>query len=54
VKNVYLEQVCFNGIKWSKKGSESENGKVAIENNVDRTFFCQIIVHHKFVPENGM
>jgi hypothetical protein len=29
VKNVYREQVCFNGIYVSKKSSETDNIKVA-------------------------
>jgi hypothetical protein len=39
VKNVYREQVCFEWHKRFKKGSESENAKIAGENNVDCIFF---------------
>jgi hypothetical protein len=35
-----LEQACFIGVKGSKKGSESENTKITVENNVDRIFWC--------------
>jgi hypothetical protein len=33
--NVYLEQLGLEGVNGSKKDSESENAKIAGENNVD-------------------
>jgi hypothetical protein len=51
VKNVYLEQVCLNGIQGSKKGSVSENTKIAGENNVDCILYAKGIIHKKFVTE---
>jgi hypothetical protein len=40
VKNVYREQLCLDGVKGSKKGSESENAKIVGENNFDCIFLC--------------
>jgi hypothetical protein len=52
VKNVYLEQVCFNIMKGSKKGSESANEEIASEHNVDCVFRnAEVIIHHEIVPE---
>jgi hypothetical protein len=34
-KNVYRDKVCLNGIKGSKKGSETENAKITDANNFD-------------------
>jgi hypothetical protein len=39
VKNVYLEQLCSNGIIGSKKSSECENAKIGDENNADGISF---------------
>jgi hypothetical protein len=53
VKHVDREQVCLNGIKGSKKGSERENTKIVAENDVGRIFFyAKGIIHHVVVPEN--
>jgi hypothetical protein len=38
VRNVCLEQVCLNGTEGSKKGSESENAKIAGKTNFDHIF----------------
>jgi hypothetical protein len=47
MKNVYREQVCFNGTKGSKRGSESGNAKIAGDNNVDCIFFyAKGIIRH--------
>jgi hypothetical protein len=38
MRNAYLEEVCLNCITGSKKGPESENGKITAENNIDCIF----------------
>jgi hypothetical protein len=37
--------MCLNRIKGSKKGSESENAKIAGERNVDRIFLKDLRDH---------
>jgi hypothetical protein len=49
--NFYREQVCLNGIKCSKKGSESENAKIADEKFFTAFFYAKGIIHHEFVLE---
>jgi hypothetical protein len=44
----------LNGIKLSKKGSESENANIAGGKNVDCIFYTEGIIHHEFMPENRL
>jgi disulfide oxidoreductase YuzD len=41
----------FEYIEVSKKGSDSENAKMAGENNVDCIFYAPVIIRRKFVLE---
>jgi hypothetical protein len=43
--------VSLSGIKGSKKGPESENAKIADENNVDCFFDAKGVIHNEFVSE---
>jgi hypothetical protein len=40
VENVYVGQMCLNGMKSSKNGSESKNAKITGENDIDCMSLC--------------